>query len=175
MNSHLLDLVDLKWADESTMYGHKFKTVHNPVLRLGHLHWIYEVGCLNILSKTNIRHQRLRIESNITKVTIATFRDVTVEYLVTLELTFSNGQVTQFGYERPRKECHVEFAEVEGLKGFVTALGPEGIYAIQVIAADGTLTPWLGDPSQGVVTQRLLGDKICSVLVGFDVRLPIVF
>jgi hypothetical protein len=56
-------------------------------------------------------------------------------------------------------------------KGFITAVGPQGIHALQVVGAGGAVSAWLGDPAGCPITQRLVFNthQITHIAAGFDV------
>ena len=84
-----------------------------------------------------------------------------------MRLTTSDDADIRLGYLAEGNET---FVEVTVLKGFVLAMGPRGIRAIQVIGVDQHTSKWVGCPTESPVTERLACCEFISALeVGFDV------
>lgn len=67
-------------------------------------------------------------------------------------------------------EGNETFVRVTVVKGFVLAMGPWGIRAIQVIGVNQHPSKWFGCPTESPVTERLAGcESISALEVGFDV------
>lgn len=177
LNNQLLDLVDLKWADPLNVIEHKYKTAHRPVVNEGKIHRMFEVSAIRLPDTSHICYQRCQIRSTLVKVTAFFFTDISVEYVCGVKLTFSDGETTHLGYEKPHQEYCKDEAEVNGIKGFETIIDKDGICAFKILSEDGKWSRWLGDnvDTPGASTKRLVGDKICSLVAGFDVRLRRLF
>ena len=177
LNNQLLDMVDLKWAGPLNVIEHKYKSAHRPVANEGTIHRMYEVGAIRLPDTSHIRYQRCEIQSRLINVTAFFFTDLSVEYVCGVKLTFSDGKVTHLGYDKPHQKYCKEETKVNGIQGFKTIVDKDGVCAFQVLSQDGKWSSWLGDnmdPS-GAVTNRLVGDKICSLVAGFDVRPPLLY
>ncbi|KAJ5096886.1 hypothetical protein N7456_007607 [Penicillium angulare] len=75
-------------------------------------------------------------------------------YLTGLCFRSKNGRVVRIGYV----SAHIELYEVEGLQclsGFVLAIDPRGIRAVQVVHSNGDRSQWFGSSKFTPITERL--------------------
>ncbi|KAH8692355.1 hypothetical protein BGW36DRAFT_44910 [Talaromyces proteolyticus] len=87
-------------------------------------------------------------------------------YLAGIRFTSKDGSHICLGYIAKDKELYLDIAT---LKGFVLAMGPRGIQALQVINCDGRISRWFGCPSNSPVTERLVCSEVINALeIGLD-------
>ncbi|KAI9781319.1 MAG: hypothetical protein M1839_006112 [Geoglossum umbratile] len=88
------------------------------------------------------------------------------EYVGGMRFITSNGVDTRLGYMAERNEL---FLEVTAVRGFILAMGPRGVRALQVISGNGRASKWFGCPKDSPVTERLVGfESISALEVGID-------
>ncbi|KAK0617013.1 hypothetical protein B0T14DRAFT_255626 [Immersiella caudata] len=82
--------------------------------------------------------------------------------------TATTGQRFRFGYVDPSNSP--PSVDVEGLYGFVLALDPMGISAIQCIDQNGVVGSWIGIPGPSPTVTQLAGDEqVWALKANFDV------
>lgn len=111
--------------------------------------------------------QSATIPSDLSRIALSTTAAGNVAYIVGMRLITSDGADVRLGYMAENNEL---FFEVTAVKGFVLAMGPRGLRALQVIGGDGRVSKWLGCPEESPVTERLAGfESIGALEVGVDV------
>ena len=107
------------------------------------------------------------IPEDLSKIAFSMVAAGDVTYLTGMRLITDDDADIRLGYLAEGKET---FVEVTIVKGFVLAMGPRGIQAIQVIGVDRLASKWVGCPTESPVTERLAGcESISALEVGFDV------
>lgn len=107
------------------------------------------------------------IPSDLSKIAFSIVSAGDVTYITGMLLITSDDAHIRLGYLAEGNET---FVEVTVVKGFVLAMGPRGIRAIQVIGVDQHTSKWFGCPTESPVTERLAGcESISALEVGFDV------
>ena len=158
--------LDDYWAlppTPSSVDGLKWIEVAGDIKRTtgsGHCEYFYE-GC-RLFQK-----QCAPIPCDLSKIAFSIVVAGDVTYLTGMRLITSGDEDILLGYIAEGNETSVEVTVV---KGFVLAMGPRGIRAIQVIGVDQHTSKWVGCPTESPVTERLAGcESISALEVGFDV------
>ncbi|KAL9131737.1 MAG: hypothetical protein Q9217_000412 [Psora testacea] len=113
-----------------------------------------------------LNEQYTPIPDSLSKLAFSIIGAGDTTYVVGLRLVSGQGIDICLGYIAEGKEL---FLEVKVLRGFIVAIGPRGIRALQVISGDGTRSRWFGCPKNSPITERLRGPKsIAALKVGFD-------
>ena len=107
------------------------------------------------------------IPGDLSKIAFSIVAAGDVTYITGMRLMTSDDADIRLGYLAEGNEA---FVEVTVVKGFVLAMGPRGIRAIQVIGVNEHTSKWFGCPTESPVTERLAGcESISALEVGFDV------
>ncbi|KAL8828532.1 MAG: hypothetical protein Q9170_006562 [Blastenia crenularia] len=106
------------------------------------------------------------IPGDLSKIAFSIVAAGDITYITGMRLITSDDADICLGYLAEGNET---FVEVTVVKGFVLAMGPRGIRAIQVIGVNGYTSKWFGCPTESPVTERLAGcESISALEVGFD-------
>ena len=74
-------------------------------------------------------------------------------YISGINIFSEDGSEIRLGYASSKRVC----MDVSGgVRGFIPAIGEKGIQAMLVVDGDGFISPWLGNPSKGTQTMRLV-------------------
>lgn len=190
----ILQLLNLRWSDYDNSTTHSDPSSDNDSTT--HYNDSYENESRLILAAANIQqpHTLPRIGSGDATYTVLrrgcqTFRkqcasippDLTVVvmsfvglgdygHLSGLCFKSKNGTDSQLGYYTTES---TDLFHVVNLRGFVLAIGPLGIRALQIIDNSGERSRWFGFPKNTPVTERLAAfDTTKPVQVSIDVSLP---
>ncbi|KAI4275266.1 MAG: hypothetical protein L6R35_006283 [Caloplaca aegaea] len=107
------------------------------------------------------------LPSDLSKIAFSIVAAGDVTYVTGIRLIHSDNAETRLGY---LAEGNESFVEVTVVKGFVLAMGPRGIRAIQAIGVNEYTSKWFGCPTESPVTERLAGcESISALQIGFDV------
>ncbi|KAI9655914.1 MAG: hypothetical protein M1831_004759 [Alyxoria varia] len=88
------------------------------------------------------------------------------DYVAGIRLIPSKGQDVCLGYKAASKDI---FLDVPLLRGFVLAMMPKGLRALQVITGERCTSTWIGSPDGFPRTRRLaLNADVAALEVGFD-------
>jgi hypothetical protein len=123
--------------------------------------WPFNNGC------QLFGRQNAIIPSSLTKVAFS----VAADGVTGIRLISNNHTDICLGYMNDR---HQLFLEVAALCGFILAIGPQGVQAIQIIDDNGQASRWFGSPRNAPITERLktLG-TITALDVGVDVSVTL--
>ena len=122
---------------------------------------VFNEGC-RLLQK-----QRASIPSDLSRIAFSIIAAGNMTYVTGIRLITSNDTEIRLGYVAESNEV---FLEVTAVKGFVLAIGPRGIRALQVVSANRYISKWFGRPTESPVTERLAGfESISALEVGLDV------
>ncbi|KAL9103785.1 MAG: hypothetical protein Q9163_001194 [Psora crenata] len=146
----------------STVDGLKWIEVAGDIKRTtssGHCEYFNE-GC-RLFYK-----QWAPIPGDLSKISFSVVAAGDGTYITGMRLITSDDADIRLGYLAEGNET---FVEVTAVKGFVLAIGPRGIRAIQVIGLNKHTSKWFGCPMESPVTERLAGcESISALKVGFD-------
>ena len=111
--------------------------------------------------------QRTSIPHDLSQLAVSTITVGGVEYVAGIRLVTGKDRDICLGYIAEGSELMLD---VIALKGFVLAVGPRGIRALQVIGMDESISRWFGCPKGSPITRRLTNfESITALEVGFDV------
>ncbi|KAI9767966.1 MAG: hypothetical protein M1840_005278 [Geoglossum simile] len=106
------------------------------------------------------------IPSDLSRIAFSITAAGNVEYVTGMRLITSNDTDIRLGYIAEGNEL---FLEVTAVRGFVLAMGPRGVRALQVISSGGRASKWFGCPKDLPVTECLVGfESISALEVGID-------
>ncbi|KAH0550938.1 hypothetical protein GP486_007698 [Trichoglossum hirsutum] len=112
------------------------------------------------------RKQCASIPSELSRIAFSITGASNAEYVTGMRFIASNDVDIRLGYIAEGNEL---FLEVTAVRGFVLAIGPRGIRALQVIGGNGCASKWFGCPRDSPVTERLVGfESISALEVGID-------
>ena len=111
--------------------------------------------------------QKAPIVSLPSSVGVFIVHDGLQSYISGINIFSEDGSEIRLGYASTKRVC----MDVSGgVRGFIPAIGEKGIQAIQLVDGDGFISPWLGNPSKGTQTMRLVFKGPISALeTKFDV------
>lgn len=115
--------------------------------------------------------QNASIPGDLSKIAFSFLAVGDVIYITGIRLITRDDSQIRLGYLAEDNEAS---NEVTAVKGFILAVGPRGIRAVQVIGVNGYASKWVGSAAESPVTERLAGCELISNLaVGFDLsRFP---
>ena len=97
--------------------------------------------------------QKAPIVSLPSSVGVFIVHDGLQSYISGINIFSEDGSEIRLGYASTKRVC----MDVSGgVRGFIPAIGEKGIQAIQLVDGDGFISPWLGNPSKGTQTMRLV-------------------
>ncbi|KAH0538229.1 hypothetical protein FGG08_005148 [Glutinoglossum americanum] len=106
------------------------------------------------------------IPSDLSRIAFSITAAGNIEYVTGMRFITSSNADIRLGY---MAEGNEHFLEVTAVRGFVLAIGPRGIRALQVIIGDGHASKWFGCPRDSPVTERLANfGSISALEVGVD-------
>lgn len=128
----------------------------------------FEDGCRHLRSQTvKLRHNQW---SQVIVYLVTLGASTYVCGLKVLDPMGHNIVESMVGYKSARYE-KLGYSHWNWVEGFVAAVGPQGIRALQLVGAAGERSHWAGNPKDCPKTRRLVFDMrtITYLVAGFDV------
>ncbi|WEW59724.1 Protein gts1 [Emydomyces testavorans] len=146
-SSSKLGIGDLEWCEAAGDI--QPETVSNN-------RWRFDIGCILF------RKQSAIIPSGLSRIAFS----FTANSVTGIRLILNNHTDICLGYINNGDQLFLETAAV---CGFILAIGPQGVQAVQVIDNNGHASRWFGSPGDAPVTERLRAFEVITALeVGLD-------
>ena len=112
-------------------------------------------------------YQRITIPSNLLQLAATVVNIAGATYISGIRFVGAADSEVSLGYITKRSEVRVR---VSRLSGFELAMGSRGLRALRGIVNKGNRLPWLGDPTDTPITERLIEPESMSMIeAGYDV------
>ena len=112
-------------------------------------------------------YQRVTIPPKLLQLAATVVNIAGTTYISGIRFVGAAGSESSLGYIMKRSEVGVR---VSKLSGFELAMGSRGLHALRGIVDDGNQSPWLGDPKDTPITERLIEPESMSMIeAGYDV------
>ena len=145
----------------SSSLGNSELTVVNAIVGNGP-RWLFRSGAR--LVQTHLRS----IPQALSKIIFSTVDIGDMVYVSGMRFVSKEGVDHSFGYMAPETSVVLD---VEGVKGFILAMGTMGLHALQVISNDDSVSKWIGSPRDSPITRRLADiGSVERLGIGIDVR-----
>jgi hypothetical protein len=118
-------------------------------------------------------HQTIEVSFHWSQVIVYLVNLGSSTYVCGMKLIGKDGEdavESMVGYQSGRFE-KLGYHHWNWVDGFVAAVGPQGIRALQLVGEAGELSKWAGNPQNCPITRRLVFDMrtISCIVAGFDV------